>query len=175
MALLHRLSDEITSGNLITRFNSADVHSDVFRYSDDSNEIRRIHNTATDVTYRHINAIAAVNVEMHAKVAEGNPNEGLTGEMVHNTSVPQRFLVEICVLVNKLMDGPYAILYTSMIQHSHSVSLSLGQVDPYTLVKSSSVTATSSNEICGWRRCHRFGTTIPCPSVAKSRNTAGRV
>ncbi|XP_003369191.1 conserved domain protein [Trichinella spiralis] len=29
--------------------------------------------------------------------------------MVHNTSVPQRFLVEICVLVNKLIDGPYAI------------------------------------------------------------------
>ncbi|XP_003367196.1 hypothetical protein Tsp_12844, partial [Trichinella spiralis] len=156
-----------------------------------------IHNTATDETHRHINAIAAVNVEMHAKVlyhishnylvtrslriccsnillsqssqwwaAEDDPNEGLTGEMVHNTPVPQRFLIEICVPANKLIDGPYAILYTSMIQQSHSVSLSLGRVDPYTLLKSSSVTAASSNEIRGWRRCHRFDTTIPCRSVA---------
>ncbi|KRX35599.1 hypothetical protein T05_869 [Trichinella murrelli] len=134
-----------------------------------------IHNTATDEMYRHINAIAAVNVEMHAKVAEDDPNEGLIGGMVHNTSVPQRFLVKICIPANKLINGPYAILYTSMIQHSHSVSLSLGRVDPYTLVKSSSVIATSSNEIRGWRKCHRFGTTIPCRSVARSRNTAGRV
>ncbi|KRY40563.1 hypothetical protein T01_1782 [Trichinella spiralis] len=103
---------------------------------------------------------------MHAKAAEDDPNEGLTGEMVHNTPVPQRFLIEICVPANKLIDGPYAILYTSMIQQSHSVSLSLGRVDPYTLLKSSSVTAASSNEIRGWRRCHRFDTTIPCRSVA---------
>ncbi|KRX63019.1 hypothetical protein T09_14632 [Trichinella sp. T9] len=88
-----------------------------------------------DETHRHINAIAAI--------AEDDPNETLTGEMVHNTPVPQRFLVEICVPANKLIDGPYAIL------------------NPYALVKSSSVTATSSNELRGWRRCHSFSTAIP--------------
>ncbi|KRX59267.1 hypothetical protein T09_8704 [Trichinella sp. T9] len=209
MALLHRLSDEITSGYLITSLakrNSLSVKEKVAvsnalndgmknssvceQFGLSQSKVSTIWKSSCDLLDAHKNGITSAkrfqlcektDLMKHCcngfkgKVAEDDPNEGLIGGMVHNTSVPQRFLVKICIPANKLINGPYAILYTSMIQHSHSVSLSLGRVDPYTLVKSSSVIATSSNEIRGWRRCHRFGTTIPCRSVARSRNTAGRV